>query len=326
MPISLGMKSFVFVTLLIFFSLKVEAFEYKIEESSLLRPSTLQGYELTKMFNEKGFYSLSDTSLVSAGLPFDKVFVSENWEKVLLLKAGLKAPGDIEGKLLEDPALGVSVIHFQFEGTPYLLLSMNNSTKELRDIIRPWLKSETSAKWAMFFPNAQAQEPCVQKPGFASQLEATSSYIENNEILKSIGRCATDALHGAKESVGDTLSFFKKLATNPSQLWSEMKESFVQLKNFAMNIQSELASAIGTLRSLSTEEKTQIACTMAGQTMVSAVQGMIGGAGLAKLLPMLILKVKQTAAMLKEIANLEKLGIKFSNKSGLMKEVMSCAY
>jgi hypothetical protein len=314
---------------ILFFSLKVGAFEYQIEESSLLHPSALQGHKLTQIFAKKGFRSLSDASLVSTGLPFDKAFVSDNWNKVLLLKAGLKAPANIEGRLIEDANVGVSVIHFQFEGTPYVLVSLNNSRDELRDIVKPWLKSNSSVAgsvaWSMFFPQAHALA-CPSYGDVTRGLKSTSEYIENNEMFQSIGQCALDAMQGAKSSAENTLGFFKKLVSDPTALWSEMKESFVQLKDFAQNIQAELQQTLETASRLKSEEKLQLACTFAGTVMVGAVQAILSGAAIGRVLPSLLLKVKGTTTMLKKISGLENLGLKFPNKSGMMQEVMSCAF
>ncbi|MNT05504.1 hypothetical protein D3C72_1401250 [compost metagenome] len=280
---------------------------------------------MTEFFSKKGFRSLSDASLVSTGLPFDKVFVSANWEKVLLLKAGLKAPANIEGRLIEDSSVGVSVVHFQFEGTPYVLVSLNNSRDELQDIVKPWLKSKSSVAWSLFFPQAQALA-CPDYKSVTKGLETTAAYIEKNEMFQSIGRCALDAMQEAKSSATDTLNFFKKLVSDPKELWSEMKESFVQLREFALNIQTELQQTFETMTHLPSEMKTRLACSLAGTVMVGAVQAALNPASLVRVLPSLLLKVKGSAATLKEIANLEKLGIKLPNKSGMMQEAMSCAF
>jgi hypothetical protein len=319
------MRHLVGIFFILFCCLKVEAFEYKIEESSLLHPSALQSYKLTQMFAQKGFRSLSDASLVSTGLPFDKAFVSENWHKVLLLKAGLKAPANIEGRLIEDSAIGVSVVHFHFEGTPYVLVSLNNSRDELQDIVKPWLRSKSSVAWSVFFPQAHALA-CPDYKDVTKGLQATAAHIEKNEVLQGIGRCALDAMQGAKTSAEDTLNFFKNLVNDPSGLWSEMKESFVQLKEFALNIQTELQQAFAAFANLPLPMKLKAACTFAGTAMVGAVQVALSGVAIGRVLPSLLLKVKSSAAMLKKIAGLEKLGIKFPGQAGMMQEVMSCAF
>ena len=80
------------------------------------------------------------------------------------------------------------------------------------------------------------------------------------------------------------------------------------------------------MKGLSTEQKTQMACTLAGTVMGGAVQSMLVGGALTKILPGLLLKVKESAALLKKIASLEQLGIRFPDKSFLAREVLSCAY
>lgn len=77
---------------------------------------------------------MSDRSLIPTGLPFDGLFVADKWNKALLIKAGLQVPDSLEGKILEDPASGVSALHFQLEGTPYLVVAINLGRDEFRKI------------------------------------------------------------------------------------------------------------------------------------------------------------------------------------------------
>lgn len=314
------------VSLVILFSgLQALAFEYKIEESNLLRPSALQGHALTQIFAQKSFRSVSDASLIGTGLPFDKVFVSGNWEKALMLKAGLSVPANIEGRLIEEKSLGVTVFHFRFEGTPYLLLSLNNSRDELRNLVKPWLKSSTPVAWSLFFPQANAMF-CMDQDNLKAGLQTTANFIEKNEILQGAGKCALDALHAAKSSANDTLDFFKKLVSDPKALWSEMKESFVQLREFAVNIQSELQQALAQFKNLPLENKVELACKFAGTAMVGAVQVALSGAALGRVLPALLLKLKASTLALKNLSGLELIGVKLPNQKLVMHEVMSCAF
>lgn len=325
-PKSSTMTQLMWITLLILFSLKAWSFEYQVEESSLLRPSILQISQLSQKFESKGYRTLSSRSLISSGLSFDTAYTSEDWNKVFLIKAGLQVPSSMDGKLLNDDKLGVIAVHIRVDNTPYLILSMNNSQEEIRSVLGSWIKpGNASAKWSLFVPSAQAAA-CETGPSAMSSLKSAAAHIEGNEIFQKIGKCATDALSGVQSSVTGTLDFFKKLATDPKALWAEMKESFVQLKNFAMNIQSELQTAFANLKGLSTEQKTQMACTLAGTVMGGAVQSMLVGGALAKILPGLLLKVKESAALLKKISSLEQMGIRFPDKSLLAREVLSCAY
>src|SRR5438445_3459709 len=110
--------SWVLSSLLLLFTCNAWSFEYKIEETSLLHPSVLDSYQLTQVFARKGYQSVSDVNLTSAGFLFDRAFVSNRWEKSLLLKAGLKAPAGLEGRVIDEPSLGLKAFHFNFEGTP----------------------------------------------------------------------------------------------------------------------------------------------------------------------------------------------------------------
>lgn len=304
------------------------AFNYSVEEESLRHPSALSLHELSQIFAGKGYQSLSDINLTSAGFLFDRAFVSARWEKSLLLKAGLQAPPDLEGKVIEEPSLGLQAFHFRYEGVSYLLVALNLSNAEFRELVKPWLRSTTASRWSWLLPSAQAAgAECAAFTSNSTQgVASTANYIESNEILKGIGRCGADALHGVLNSATASFDFFKKLATNPKALWSEMKESFSQLKHFALNIQSELKQVFENLKGLPTEQKVQLACTFTGELIGSAAQAFVSGAALAKALPFLLLKLKTSAALLSKVVNLEKMGLKIPDKSLLAKEVMSCAY
>jgi hypothetical protein len=306
------------------------SFQYKIDNFTLANSSPLQAYQMSKWFASQGYRALSSRSVLSKQLHFDFAFVGANLEKALLLKSGLRAPAEIMNTVLTDEKSKTTVFHFEMEGTPYVLVAMNLSSSELKDLVRPWLKQKQTAslKWRLLIgEQAHAIAP-VCGSWMANQmketLSKTASHIDANEMLQSIGRCSAQALDGISSSVSDSLDFFKKLATDPSALWTEMKDSFIELKNFALNIQEELGPALDAVAGLTTEQKTQMACTLAGKLVASAAQAFVSGAALAKALPMMLLKLKQTTATLVKMARLEKLGINFGNKSKLAEEVIAC--
>lgn len=310
------------------YSLSAWSFEYQLDSSSLLNTSTLQRYELQRYFQKAGYETLSDTNLSAVGLPFDSLLVANHWDKSIMLKAGLKVPGNIEGRIIEDTASGVLAFHFRFQDTPYLLVSTGLSKADLQTLVRPWLVSSQTVLWKIFVSSAEAAY-CPPNAGSANRntdsLKSTADHIEKNEVLKAIGRCGMDALNGANQSATQTLTFFKNLATNPAKLWTEMKESFVQLKEFALNIDTELQQVYAAFGAMSGEQKLQLACSMSGELIAGAAQSFIVGGALAKLLPQLILKMKSASAMFIKIANLEKLGLKMPDKSLLTREILSCA-
>ena len=317
---------YVYCWLVVFFTLQAGAFTYELEKNSLLSPSFSDRAELAAIFEGKGFHKITDQTLSKTGLPFDGVYTTADWSKALLLKAGLKAPTNLEGQIIEEPSLGMLILHFKFEGSPYVLAATNLSRHEFAKIVKPWLKnsSKSALLQSLLLPQAQAFDCAMASSKFDSFVN-TKGFIESQETLKSIGKCATDALGGAVQSVDSTFDFFKKLATDPKALWGEMKDSFVELKSFVLNINEEMKSVYAAFGSMTPEQRTQIACTMTGELIAGALQAMVAGAGLAKLLPGLILKMKAATATLTKLAGLEKKGIALPDKSLLTREALSCA-
>lgn len=311
------------------FSLHVQAFQYRVDSELLLKSSPLQAYEFSKWFEAKGYRSLSSRSVLSNQLPFDFAYAGPKLEKALLVKSGLHVPAETLNKIIVDSKSQTIAVHLELDGVPYLILAVNIQKDEVRELLKPWLnpKQQTSSwKWQLLFgaqANAGGVWDCGMRP-MNSGLANTASFIESNELLQSVGRCGAQALQGVSSSVRNSLDFFKKLASNPSALWTEMKDSFTELKNFALNIQSEIGPAMDAITGLTSEQKAQMICTMTGQLVGSAAQAFVSGAALAKALPLMILKLKQTAGALAKIADLEKRGIFLANKSKLADEVISC--
>lgn len=301
------------------------AFQYKIETDNLLKPSLIKAQGLSNHFASEGLWSVRGASFVQAGMPFDFVYVSHNWDKAILIKEGLRAPADKTGIIIRDEKLGGSVFHFQREGSSYVLLALGFSSAELQTLLAPLKPKSSFSKWSLFVNSAQAAEECDNQPKALGNLAESSASLEDAAILRKIGQCSVDAWQGIKKSGEDTLSFFKKLATDPSALWGEMKESFVQLKEFALNIKSEVQSVIASFGAMPTEQKLQVACTMAGQTLMGVAEGLLAGGALAKILPMLVLKLRQSASLLAKLAELKKRGYNVPDLNTATREVLSCA-
>ena len=311
------------------FSWHVQAFQYRIDSDSLFKASPLQAYEFSKWFETKGYRSLSSRSVLSHQLPFDFVYAGPMLEKALLVKSGLRVPTAELNKLIVDTKSQTIAVHLELDDVPYLVLAVNIDKDEVHNLLKPWLKRKEQAsswKWKLFFgarANAGGMWDCGVRP-MNSGIANTVSFIESNELLQSVGRCGAQALQGAASSVGSSLEFFKKLATDPSALWVEMKNSYIELKTFAINIQNEIGPAMDAIAGLSSEQKTQMICTMTGQMVVSAAQAFVSGAALAKALPLMILKMKQMSGVLVRLADLEKRGVFLANKSKIVDEVIAC--
>lgn len=306
------------------YSVTAGAFTYQIKDESLVHPSIFQRYQISKYFSKAGFISLTDQSLLKAGQPFDGVYVSDKWDKSILIKAGLKAPPNIEGRIIEEKSLGLQVFHFQFEGVPYLLVAINLSNDEFKSVVAPFQKKTFSQIFSYIFPSAHAGSACLESTSDFSEIRSTADYIQNNIVLQNIGRCGANALQSLKGSTQDTLDYFKGLSGDPQALWNSMKESFNELKNFTLNLNSELQQMFEVLGTLTPENKAQIACNMAGKLIMKAGGSLLLPGGLLKLLPSLLLDIKKTAEILKKIPHLEGKGFKIPEKSFLVERALGC--
>lgn len=299
------------------------AWEYQIEEEKLLNPSVFDSYQLAQYFESHGLYSLTDLNLSKAGLPFDKALVSFDMKESILIKAGLQFPKDKEGEIIFDKNLNINVIHITFKETPYLILGIDFEKEEFKKLVAPWVKRKTSFV-DFFLPSALA-ESC-EIPGMGNRnLHNTAAAISNDSILKKIGECGLSAVYGAGEQAKGTLDFFKKLITSPRQLWQESKESFVELKKFVTNINSELQEIFSSLGTLSLPDKLEIACQMSGHVFAMVAQSVIAGpSALAKSLPLVVKKLKSVSSRITEAVALKKKGFKLPANDKIVKEVLSC--
>lgn len=302
----------------------VYAWEYQIDEESLLNPSVFDSYQLAQHFEGHGLYSLSDSNFVKAGLPFDKALVSFGMKEAVLIKAGLLYPKEKEGLVIQDPQLNIQIIHITFKGTPYLIMGIDFESSEFRRIVAPWVKASRTTFIDLIFPSAYA-ETC-EIPGLGNKnLESTSKALGDDSILKKIGECGLNAVYGVGDHVKGTLDFFKKLVSSPKELWKETKDSFVELKRFVTNINSELQIIFKNLGSIPLADKLDIACSMSGHVFAMVAQSVIAGpASLARSLPLVIKKLKSVTSEVAKIAALRKKGIKLPDNKKMMNEVLSC--
>lgn len=305
------------------------SFSYQVDPSSFYSPSLIERHELSQYFIKAGFTSLSERSLTQSRLPFEGAYVAENWNQALLLKAGVKAPPHLDGQILQDKSLDLLVFHFSFQRTPYLLVALSISKNEFEKIVSPWRKSRSAPREVLFktlwFPEAHASPmECSPQNHSLQALQPPSDFIANTEILNNIGRCGLEALQGLQSSAQETLNLLKNLTADPKALWNEMKDSYLELKNFALNFQSDLQNLFQALGSLSPEEKTQIACAMTGRLLVKAAQNIVTPGGFLKLLPSMTGKIKEITELLKPLKELEGRGISSGNKSYLIEEALTC--
>jgi hypothetical protein len=314
--------------LFIFVGPRSWAFQYQIETKGLLHPSLLKAQQLARTFESEGLWSVRSASLLQAGMPFDFAYVNQNWDKALLVKEGLVAPADKMGVIIRDEKLGASIFHFQIEGSSYVLMALGFSSAELKQVLAPFRPRATaSSKWSLLINTAFAAEAdCDPKTTAQQTLARSSAGLEDGAVLRMIGKCGLDALQGVKQSAEGTVNFFKKLVSDPAALWNEMKNSFSELKEFALNMKAEITGMIDTLGNMPAEQKLQIACTMTGEVLGGAIQAAILAGTLTKIIPMAIAKLRKASSLLAKLGELKKQGYKTPDLNLATKEILSCAY
>lgn len=307
-------------------SLSSWAFTYEIDEN-LQKPSTLRYKVLEKSFQRSGLHSLRDSSFAKSAFKFDFALVSHDWKKSILIKEGLKAPASERYKLFKMKDLDSLVLNFDFQGSHYVIITTGVSSAELKTLLQDIAPIKDNAqlwKFRMLFPYADAAQ-CDPLLNSVEQLAPTMKHIENAELLKTIGKCSADALQGANQGAADTLHFFKSLAKNPAQLWKEMKQSFEELKEFALNMQTELKTTLASLQSLSVEQRLEIACTLTGELLLdTAASFAVGGSQLAKLLPEILLKLKKSIQHLFLLGELQRKGFKVPDINDSTRKILGC--
>ncbi|MBS1969654.1 MAG: hypothetical protein JSU04_05080 [Bdellovibrionales bacterium] len=302
-------------------------FQYQIEAKSLLHPSLLKAQQLSRTFESEGLWSVRSASFVQVGMPFDFVYVNQDWDKAILVKEGLVAPAEKMGVILRDEKLGASIFHFQIEGSSYVLMALGFSSAELNHILAPFKPRLSASKWSLLMNSAYAADAdCNPKTTAQQTLAESSAGLEDGAILRMIGKCGMDALQGVKQSAEGTMNFFKKLVSDPGALWTDMKNSFSELKEFALNMKSEVISMIDTLGNMPAEQKLQIACTMTGEVLGGAIQAAILAGTLTKIIPMAIAKLRKAGSLLAKLGDLKKQGFKTPDLNLATKEILSCAY
>lgn len=296
------------------------SYQYSPAESSGFN---LPLYQLILYFEERGFSRLS--AFANGNIPYlhvDEVLSSNRDEGLIFINANLKASQEVQNKIVEfRQNNGVFYLYHTKKASIAFFNLSENAVKKL--VYSLDQKAEFITKIKNFFISESYADTVAcntPPPNKYGQVENISSAMDNSFIMKKIGECAVHALHGAKESVEETADFFKKLATNPAALWTDVKKSYDGLKHFAMNFSTELQSFYQTITNLTLEDKIDIACTLTGQLIPGLVLSLTGSSPMvgAKLLAGLLPKLERMRTLINLLQR-----YKISTK--VAKESLSCA-
>lgn len=299
---------------------------YTINTKQLKNPSILNALNLEQELTKYGFELLTHRNLTNSGFKFDFVYTTPNWSQAIILKEGLMAN---DTKFLADyhsNDMNWSVGHIQINQSDYIVMGFGIKSSELESMIRPFSKRTKYSIIDWFLPKAQAANgpACKYLISNNDQLKNSADFVILKNILSSVGKCATDAFVGAQKNIDETADFFSKLANNPEFLWNEMKDSFLNLRNFVLNIGTEMMSMYSDLKNISANEIATIACTMTGQMILSTISS--GGLALAGAgIPFLIQKMKNAIDLIKKVSLLKNKGLNIPSLGFVSQEAMSCA-
>lgn len=170
-------------------------------------------------------------------------------------------------------------------------------------------------------PNAAANDLSCNSN---SNPGTVQSFLNSGFMSATVG-CATGLLKGAWDgTVGTAKGFFssvKTLVTEPKKFMDETVQSVVQLKNFILNINKELTSALSAFSSLPNDLKAEILCSFVGSLGAQALIAIL----VTKKIPQeFFTKITSFTQKLKNIMSEIEILVKykFSNKS---KELIKCA-
>ena len=277
-----------------------------------------QGFEKPSSWRQAHLEQRSDLQILrtraSRATPYDFILATKDLSKALLFKEGLA--GQVSG-----PQMNYFVL--EVLGRSFFVVNVGFSESEVTRFIAS-LKQQ-SAHWlfSVLLPQSQAMDFCEAQDKNLLAVGDVQNQIQNNELVSRISKCALDAFAGVKNQAQDTMDFFKKLVTDPAALASEMKDSFIQLKNFVTNIRTEMQGLLNSLQGLTLEEKLQLACQLTGETLTVALVGAVSAASLARTLPMIIARIRGLSGSLKTLAELRTRGLNIPDSA--TKEIISCA-
>ncbi len=258
---------------------------------------------------------------------FDQIFFDElqkNETAVLRLDIALES-GLAKLKLSENEF----VCHAETSrGRKFALYLKGRNEREFNKICNSLTKRHSmGAKFRLLkylVPDAKAADftSCDQKPNSAQHLGAVTATVADSVFAQRLGTCFTQSINGAKNYFNG-LADTAKLFLEPEKLWKNISEQAIALKNFVINIRSELTKLSEQITNLDPELILHYGCQLAGESLVTAGAGALTGFGLAKLATLFSNSLVKLNALTPVFERLNALKKKGHGK--IAKEIISCA-
>lgn len=315
---------FKLITLLLFLSNFAHAITYKSSSSELY--PYIDILELSKIMKKFNFLEMDLNKKGNIfNNSFDQWYInSKDLNQIGILKFDL----DLDTK---QQVLKISenefVCHGQTSrGRDFAFYVKGKSESQFKNICQQLTKKEIFSFRKYLLKNllrvASAQTSCDKNNTNLNQLSNIASDISQSVLAQKISTCAVDAVRAALKTYKGTVDGVASILTNPIELWHQISQQAEALKDFVMNLKTEVMGLYNSVKNLDPELIWTLACQLGGELLASASLSALGGAGLVKLTQKLVQifsKLKNSNTLLTKLSVLSKLG-----KSQTAKEILSC--
>lgn len=196
------------------------------------------------------------------------------------------------------------------------------SSQPLTQSLNQPLTQQLSRPFYPAFSQASSQ-PCLAN-GPLAITAALGAQTLPVVIASSALKCFGQIGNGAVSSAKGLWSQIKTAVTNPKAFWESQVKVLADIKNFLLNIGSELQKFAQDLKGIDAGLLVDMACSLIGQLAPDILLVLAGGVGLAKLLPKLLswfARFKNSKMALAAMSTLKKKGL-LQNPSAILKNIL----
>jgi hypothetical protein len=113
---------------------------------------------------------------------------------------------------------------------------------------------------------AQAQVECPDENKNLNDISQVTTNLTDSVLAQKISTCAIDAVRSALKTYKGAVDGAVSILTNPLELWDQISQQARALKDFVMNLKSEVMGLYSAMKNMDTELIWTIGCQLAGRT------------------------------------------------------------
>lgn len=169
---------------------------------------------------------------------------------------------------------------------------------------------------------AQAQVDCPDENKNLNDISLVTTKLTDSVLAQKISTCAIDAVRSALKTYKGAVDGVVSILTNPFELWDQISQQAIALKDFVLNLKSEVMGLYSAMKNVDTELIWTIGCQLAGELLAGASLSALGGAGIVKLTQKLVQifsRLKESRTLIARLSQLSKKG-----KTETAQGILSC--